>query len=149
MRCSDNKGTEACTKLSQLKTFTGHFCIFKEVLIYIDPAKGRQEGGLKRQSHSSEITMDRFKNTQTWALEHLGGEKGTLCELSAAAATSNNAPRAILKTLCEKQNQWVKDEKPWSREEVICALSPDHTQSFRDPAHTTLRPKVEKHFKFP
>ena len=52
-------------KVSQLKAFTGHFYILEEVLIGSEPAKGRREGALRRHSHSSEIIMDRFKNTQT------------------------------------------------------------------------------------
>lgn len=52
-------------KVSQLKAFTGHFSILKEVLIGSESAKGRREGPLRRHSHSSEIIMDRFKNIQT------------------------------------------------------------------------------------
>lgn len=52
-------------KVSQPKAFTGHFYILKEVLIGSEPAKGRRERALRRHSHSSEIIMDRFKNTQT------------------------------------------------------------------------------------
>ena len=52
-------------KVSQLKAFTGHFYILKEVLTGSEPAKGRRAGPLRRHSHSSEIIMDRFKNIQT------------------------------------------------------------------------------------
>lgn len=52
-------------KVSQLKAFTGHFYILKDVLVGSEPAKGRREGARRRHSHSSEIIMDRFKNTQT------------------------------------------------------------------------------------
>lgn len=66
-----------------------------------------------------------------------------------AVATSNNSPIAILKTLCEKQNSWVQDEKNMMLgRSDIHALSPDLMWSFHDPNYISLSPKVEKYFKF-
>lgn len=91
--------------------------------------------------------MDRFKNTQTQPWISRKEKKGTL-NYPVAAATSNNAPIAALKTWCEKQRKWVKDENVIMERSNIGALSPGLMQSFHCPAHMSLCPKVEKYFKF-
>lgn len=91
--------------------------------------------------------MDRFKNTQTQPWISRKEKKGTL-NYPVSATTTNNAPVAILKTWCEKQHKWVKDENMIMERSNIGALSPGLMQSFHCPAHMSLCPKVEKYFKF-